>query len=123
MIMASILVIEDDAAVRGLFQTVLQGDGHTVSLAANATEGYAVLRGSEIEMVITDLNMSQGNGLEVISVLRHDFPATKVLVVSDEASDDDPLQARSSLDTVEVVPKSVGVNHLRGTVNRVLGCP
>ena len=74
MIMASILVIEDDAAVRGLFQTVLQGDGHIVSLAANATEGYAVLRGSEIEMVITDLNMAQGNGLEVISVLRHDFP-------------------------------------------------
>jgi two-component system, chemotaxis family, chemotaxis protein CheY len=120
--MATILVIDNDAAVRGLFQTVLQSVGHAVSVAANAAEGLDVLRGSAIEMVITDLNMPEGTGLDVISKVRQDFPTTKVLVVSDEASDDDPLQTSSSLDAVEVLPKPVGVSHLLGTVNRVLGC-
>ena len=80
-IMATILVIDDDAAVRGLFQTVLQSAGHTVSLAANVAEGIDRLRESIIDVVITNLNMPQGTGLEVISLLRHNFPATKVVVV------------------------------------------
>ena len=102
--MASILVIDDDAAVRGLFQTVLASAGHNVSLAANAAEGLAVLRSSPVEMVITDLNMPQGTGLDVMTALRHDFPATKVLVVSGGTPDDNPnrfistsMQSRSCL--------------------------
>lgn len=121
--MANILVVEDDDAVRGLFETVLQRAGHAVSVAANAAEGLDRLRASTIEMVITDLNMPQGNGLELISVVRHDYPATKVMVLSDEASDDDPCQDGAGLDGVEVLPKSLGVSHLLGTVNRALGCP
>ena len=120
--MATILVIDDDAAVRGLFQTVLQSAGHTVVLAANVAEGIDRLRESIIEMVITNLNMPQGTGLEVISLLRHNFPATKVVVVSAEASEYDPLETGPLLNAVEVLPKPVGVSHLLGTVNRVLGC-
>ena|SRR5687767_5446644 len=120
--MANILVIDHDPAVGGLFQTVLESEGHAVSLATDAAEGLEVLRASAIEMVITDLNLPKGTGLEVISVLRHDFPATKVLVVSAEASEYDPVQASSYLDAVDVLPKPVGVNHLLGTVNRMLGC-
>ena len=44
MDMASILVIDDDLAVRGLFEQVLQSDGHTVYLAATAAAAYDVLR-------------------------------------------------------------------------------
>ena len=46
--MASILIIDDDAAVRGLFQTVLEGAGHAVSLAGTVTDGYTLLRSSAI---------------------------------------------------------------------------
>lgn len=120
--MATILVIEDDAAVRGLLQAVLQSAGHSVVLAANAAEGVVVLRGSPIEMVITDLDMPQGRGLEVISVLHQDFPTTKVVVVAGEASEYEPLHPSSCLDAVEVLPKPVGVSHLIGTVHRVLRC-
>ena len=62
--MANILVIDQDAAVRGLFQTVLESAWHAVALAANADEGYEVLRSSRIEMAIVDINMSNGTGLE-----------------------------------------------------------
>jgi CheY-like chemotaxis protein len=118
--MARILVIDDDAAVRGLFQTVLQSAGHTVSLAANGAEGLDVLRGSAIEMVITDLNMPGGTGVEVMSVLHQDFPTTKVIVVSGEASEYNPHEVSPLLDAVEILPKPVGVNHLLCTVSRVL---
>jgi DNA-binding NtrC family response regulator len=116
--MANILVIDDDAAVRGLFERILQADGHAVYLAANTAAAIDVLHRSAIEMVITDLK-PEDNGLEVVSVLRRDFPTTKVVIVSSEfgALPTDPL-----LDTVEVLPKPVGVSHLRETVHRVLSC-
>ncbi len=121
-IMATILVIEDDTAVRGLFQAVLQSAGHTVLLAATAVEAGEVLRGSAIEMVIMDLDLPQGSGLEVISLLLHDFPRTKVLAVAGETNAYDPLHVGSCLDAVEVLPKPLGVSHLLGTVHRVLAC-
>ena len=85
-------------------------------------EGVDVLRGVPIEMVITVLDMPQGRGLEVISVLRQDFPTTKVVVVAGEASEYEPLHPSSCLDAVEVLPKPVDVSHLIGTVHRVLRC-
>ena len=84
-------------------------------------EGIDRLRESIIDVVITNLNMPQGTGLEVISLLRHNFPATKVVVVSAEASEYDPLETGPLLNAAEVLPKPVGVSHLLGTVNRVLG--
>ena len=50
------------------------------------------------------------------------FPTTKVVIVSSEASEYDPLQASPLLDEIEVLPKPVGVSHLLGTVHRVLAC-
>lgn len=81
-----------------------------------------MLRCSPIEIVITDLNMPEGTGVEVVSVLRRDFPATKVVIVSSEASEYDPLQVSPLLDAMVVLPKPVGVGHLLGTVHRVLAC-
>ena len=121
--MANILVIDQDAAVRGLFQTVLESAGHAVALAANADEGYEVLRSSRIEMAIVDINMSNGTGSEVLSVVQHDFLATRVLVISGEAIEYDPLQAGSLLRGVEILLKPLGVSQLLETVSRVLGSP
>lgn len=121
--MANILVIDQDAAVRGLFQTALESAGHAVALAANADEGYEVLRSSRIEMAIVDINMSNGTGLEVLSVVQHDFLATRVLVISGEAIEYDPLQAGSLLRGVEILLKPLGVSQLLETVSRVLGSP
>ena len=121
--MANILVIDQDAAVRGLFQTVLESAGHAVVLAANADEGYEVLRSSRIEMAIVDINMSNGTGLEVLSVVQHDFPATRVLGILGEAIEYDPLQAGWLLREVEILLKPLGVSQLLETVNRVLGSP
>lgn len=121
--MANILVIDQDAAVRGLFQTALESAGHAVALAANADEGYEVLRSSRIEMAIVEINMSNGTGLEVLSVVQHDFPATRVLGILGEAIEYDPLQAGWLLREVEILLKPLGVSQLLETVSRVLGSP
>ncbi len=118
--MARILVIDDDASVRGLLESVLQTDGHEVKVAASATEGFAVLREAPIDMVITDLNMPGPNGLEVVSVVRQDFPTTKVIIVSGETNEYVPVELEPLIHSVAFLPKPVDVPSLLGTVRLVL---
>jgi hypothetical protein len=74
-------------------------------------------------MAIVEINMSNGTGLEVLSVVQHDFPATRVLGILGEAIEYDPLQAGWLLREVEILLKPLGVSQLLETVNRVLGSP
>jgi CheY-like chemotaxis protein len=121
--MPSILIIEYDSAVGQLFETALRSAGYDVYLAGTAAEGYEMLRRISVEMVITDINMPSGTGLQVISAVRHDFPDTKIVGISREASEFDPLKAAPLLNTVEVLSNPIGVKELLGTVQRVLGGP
>ena len=121
--MPSILIIEYDSAVGQLFETALRTAGYDVYLAGSAAEAYETLRRTSVEMVITDINMPSGAGLQIISVVRQDFPATKIVGISREASEFDPVQAAPLLDGVEMLPNPIGVNHLLGTVQRVLAGP
>jgi two-component system response regulator YesN len=121
--MHSILVIHHDRAVGRLFETALQGAGYTVYLATRASEGLNFLRNFSIDMLITDLNMPQGAGLDIIAVVQRELPGTKLVCISGEASEFDPLLAAPLLDAVEVLPNPIGVNHLLGAVQRALGGP
>jgi CheY-like chemotaxis protein len=115
--MPHILVIDADPAVGGLFERVLQTDGHSVSLAIDAAAGLELLRGSAIDVAIIDVNMPENEGLEMLAVVRRDFPAKKVIIVSNGYV---PLPAGPLFAGVEVLSKPVGVNHLRETVRRVV---
>jgi DNA-binding NtrC family response regulator len=121
--MPSILVIENDAAVGQLFETALRTAGYDMHLAGSAAEGYEILRRISVEMVITDINMPSGAGLEIISMVRHDFPDTKIVGISREASEFDPVQAAPLLNTVEMLSNPFRVDQLLDIVHRVLkGC-
>ena len=121
--MPPILIIEPDIAIGRLFETALRGAGYTVFLAHSAVEGYKILSRLAFAMVITDLNMPSGVGPEIVSVVRHNFPETKIIGISREASEFDPAQAAPVLDSVEVLRNPIGVSHLLGTVERLLNAP
>jgi CheY-like chemotaxis protein len=59
-----ILIVDDDASVRGLLAEVIKREGCTPVLAASGLEGYASLAalGSKISMVLLDLSMPEMDG-------------------------------------------------------------
>jgi CheY-like chemotaxis protein len=68
--MASILVVDDDAHIRALIQTVLEGTGHDISLAADGTEAINKLRRRAYDLVILDIMMPTMSGYEVLEQIR-----------------------------------------------------
>ena len=77
-----ILLIDDNADVRSSLQLALELAGYVVRTAASAGEGLRIQRREPADVVITDIFMPEGDGLEAIGALRQEFPATKIVVIS-----------------------------------------
>ncbi|MFA6172608.1 MAG: response regulator [Kiritimatiellales bacterium] len=68
--MAHILIIDDEPAVRKLFEQFMESSGHSVSSAANGREGILLLKKRQTDLVITDILMPEMDGLEFLLEIR-----------------------------------------------------
>jgi CheY-like chemotaxis protein len=82
--MALIVLMEDDAATRTLVATVLRKDGHEVLAAENGRLGLQLAVGRPPELVISDVQMPEMNGFEMLAALRQDpvLAATPVILLT-----------------------------------------
>ncbi|MBI2058905.1 MAG: response regulator [Nitrospirae bacterium] len=65
-----ILVVDDDAALCDTLKDVFTGDGHHVGIARDGKAGLRELANDHYDVVITDLNMPEMEGLELLSHIR-----------------------------------------------------
>ena len=93
--MRRILVVEDSGAMRALIGAALEGLSETEKLEIDEAEsGFAALRllpKHAYDLIVTDINMPDINGLELLSFVKRDarFRATPLLIVSSEGSERD----------------------------------
>jgi CheY-like chemotaxis protein len=78
----SILVVDDDAPTQRVLQLWLQLHGHDVSCAGGGHEALGVLDSRHVDLVITDVLMPDGDGIELIVRLKQRQPHLRVLAVS-----------------------------------------
>lgn len=77
-----ILVVDDDEAIRTVVSEALLRDGHSVDTAASLAEQAAVLERVIPDILITDVILPDGNGLDVVPGLLERFPGLPVIVLS-----------------------------------------
>ncbi|MEY2428363.1 MAG: hypothetical protein QOJ40_1248 [Verrucomicrobiota bacterium] len=93
----SVLVVEDEAAVRRLATSVLRDRGYQVQEACNGIEALAVInQGSSIDLVVTDVIMPKMSGRALYDHLKVNKPEVKVLFMSGYT--DDALALHGVLD-------------------------
>ena len=80
--MPDILIIDDEAPIRGIMRRTLEGSGYAVREAPDGEAGLQAVRAHTPDLVISDLIMPEREGLETIQVLREEFPGVKILAVS-----------------------------------------
>lgn len=64
------LVVDDSASMRQLVSFTVKDAGHEVIVAENGKDALAKLNGEKVDMVITDLNMPEMDGITLIKSLR-----------------------------------------------------
>jgi CheY-like chemotaxis protein len=78
----TVLIIEDDSAMRSLLHDVLERVGHRVIALADGTELPALVEREAFDVVILDKEMPGPNGLDLLTFLRHRRPTVPVIFVT-----------------------------------------
>ncbi len=77
-----ILIVDDDAAVRASLSLLLKSAGYDTTTATNGFDALLQLKRRLPTIVLSDLNMPQMSGFELLSVVRRRFPQICVIAMS-----------------------------------------
>src|SRR5262249_55207449 len=112
-----ILLVEDDAATLQVVARLLRWKGHTVLTATSLAAGLEVAEREEFEVLVSDLGLPDGNGLELMHRLREVRPGVGI-AVSGFGMADDVAQSRAA-GFAEHLTKPVDIVALEAAIQRV----
>jgi DNA-binding NtrC family response regulator len=87
----TILVIDDDAAIRDVIRIILEPRGYTLMEATAGADGVELFRMHRPGLIITDIHMPGQNGLDVIRDIKKVDPAARVIAMSGAISGPDSV--------------------------------
>ena len=119
--MARILAVDDSPSMRQMVSIALAGAGYEVEQASDGVEALAIAQKSRFDLVITDVNMPQMDGLTLVRNLRGlpSYKHTPLLVLTTENTPERKMEGREAGATGWLV-KPFNPERLLATVSKVL---
>lgn len=118
--MATILVVDDEQEISEAIRLILEDEGHQVETCANGKQALEWLaKGSDVDLVISDVMMPWMSGLELLENIRKTREGGKPPVIL--MSGVNPTRSRSEARWNEFIKKPFNLDALMGAVNRLLG--
>ena len=120
--MARILAVDDSAAMRQMVGITLTGAGHQVEQAIDGREALQIAERTKFDLVITDVNMPNMDGITLVRELRNraSYKYVPLLVLTTEATTERKQQGKAAGATGWLV-KPFNPERLLATVAKVLG--
>jgi two-component system, repressor protein LuxO len=81
-----ILLVEDTQSLQMVYRAILKGAGHRVSVAGSAVEGLAQFQALKPAIVLLDLVLPDGDGLELMDQMLTLQPETSIIVITSNGS-------------------------------------
>ncbi|MEC4890218.1 MAG: response regulator [Nitrospira sp.] len=101
----TVLVIDDDAHTRALFQATLEEAGYRVLVAGGGLEGVELFQAQAVDLVVVDIFMPEMDGLELIRRLRASHAACKIMAMSGGVGEWDYLEVAKRLGANQTLRK------------------
>lgn len=114
-----VIVIDDDAAIRDLLETVLRKDGFDVHVLDDPTKADSEVRAGKYHLCLLDIMMPGQDGIETLRRIRKVDKDLAVVMVTGYPSLETAVQSMK-LDALDYLRKPFTVEELRTVVDRVL---
>jgi two-component system chemotaxis response regulator CheY len=118
----SILLVEDSAATRALIRAVIEemGDFDTIE-AGSGFEALKLLPTQEFDLIITDINMPDINGLELINFVKNNprYSHLPLIIVTTERSEEDRKRGMA-LGAMAYITKPFKADELQEVVKKAI---
>jgi len=114
-----VLVCDDDAAIRTVVREALRRAGHTVETAATAADLKRVIRTFRPQVLLTDVVLPDGNGLDLVPELLADHPHMPIIVLSAQNTFTTAMRATEQ-GAFDYLPKPFDLGELAQAVDDAL---
>jgi DNA-binding NtrC family response regulator len=122
----NILVVDDEESIRLILQHWLSKTGHTVQVAESGRRACEMMKRHAFDLVITDVLMPDGDGLDLIADVKKSQPAARVLAISGGGRymhGDDCLKMARGLGAHAAVMKPFSLQQLQLGIDQALTPP
>lgn len=117
--MHKILIIDSDKLIRWSMQQLLLQDGYIVDTAAKPDEALVLLENNSYHLIVSEIEFSDGLGLEMLSKIRSLSPESCLLIISALAPEQ--VKTMIPLDNIgAILAKPCESNNIRATVHKIL---
>jgi DNA-binding NtrC family response regulator len=116
--MKRILVVDDEENARIALSKILTREGYDVASACNGFEALNYLRGKEVELIITDINMPEMNGITFLRELNHSHPDSNVIMITAYGEVESYIEAMN-LGAFEYINKPVKFEELNKIIHKI----
>ena len=91
--MAKILIIDDEQQLRGLLARIIGLEGYEVAQAPDCAAGLKMLRQYDPDVVLCDVKLPDGNGVEMVGKIKEAAPSAEVILLTAYGNIPDGVQA------------------------------
>lgn len=88
----SILVAEDDTAIRSVLADVLQAHGYAVLAAADGEQALELLLRHEVDLALLDINMPKINGFKLLKIIAKECPGVPSIILTAHGEEQDRVR-------------------------------
>jgi CheY-like chemotaxis protein len=115
-----ILIIDDEASIRDLLGQFLTGQDYQVNAVASAGEALRAARHQPPDLIISDLQLENSDGLEMIAQLKTTCPSTPVILLTGVLFDGKVVRDILSAKVASYLAKTSSLAQILAEVRRLL---
>ncbi len=116
---SSVMVVDDEPGIRTALRANFLRHGWRVEVAASVREAAGHLEGKEFDLVVTDIRMPDGTGMEVMRATRRLSPGTAVILLTAYGSVPDAVSAMRD-GALDYLTKPISFDQLQATAAKVM---
>jgi len=115
-----LLIVDDESSIRDMLAIFFHKRGFEVVTASSFAEGTAGAARSNPDLILSDIKMPDGNGLDLLRKVKAESPKTPVIMITAHTSTSDAIEAMKA-GAVDYIAKPFNVEELAMLVDRALG--
>ena len=119
MMEKNILIIDDDISLKKVLVRALSNSKTIIKSVSTISEAWVEIEKNFYDLIITDVELPDGDGLELVEKLKIKNSRTKIIVISAKNNLLTAVKA-NELDVFEYIPKPIDLNDLTIVVSRAL---
>ena len=116
----AVLIVDDERSVLNAIQRTLRKEPYTLLTVESAKEGLKILDARDINLVVSDYNMPEMNGLEFLQIIRTRHPHILTIMLTGQAELQIAVQAINEAGVYKFIQKPWNNEDLQITLRRAL---